>query len=171
VKTLRFLAAICVSMIASASINQPAFGREIPSVVRDVCKIFPPTHLTECGGKALSSTIGAQWNSGSPALGMAAFNSTVVSNFENLKFTQEQFATNWTEAGASLEEPVIIAAGCGQVRLVIATGDGFVEAHGTGICHGFAVNFFVSGTQFTDLIVSSFKEAMAALARDKRNHP
>jgi hypothetical protein len=162
---------MCLAVIASFSVNQPVFGRELVPIVREVCKIFPSTHLKECGGTAADSSIGATWNSGSTELGIAAFNSTVASNLEVLQFTQNQFVLRLTEAGATIEEPLIVVDGCRQVRLAIASADGFVEAHGTGICHGFAVNFYVQGTLFTDFIVTRFKEAMAGLARDKQNHP
>jgi hypothetical protein len=170
-KWLRFTTIMYMSVIASAGINQPASGQVPPSISRDVCKIFASTHLKECGGSARDSSIGTQWNAGRPELGIAAFNSTVLSNLEGLQFTQDQFVTSWSDAGATIDDTSIVVLGCRQARLAVARSDVIVEAHGTGNCHGFAVNFFVSGSLFTDLIEVRFKNAIAALARDKLNYP
>jgi energy-converting hydrogenase Eha subunit A len=171
VSILPFLATICIGVIASIGIGQPAFAQDRPSVSHEVCKIFSSTHLTECGGSARNFSIGATWISEGSVPSMAAFNSTTISNLADLQFTQNLFATRWQEAGASIAEPPMSAKGCSQTRLVIASSATITEAHGTGICHGFAVNFFVSGTLFSDQIVARFKNAAAALDIDKINHP
>jgi hypothetical protein len=171
VSSRRFLLAMWLGIISSISVNQPAFGQERPLVSREVCKIFPSTHLKECGGRTRDSNIGAQWSAENPELGSGAFNSTVLSNLEGLQFAQDQFATRWQEADASIEDTPVLEMGCREVRLVIARSEPLVEAHGTGICHGFAVNFYVSGTLFSDQITTRFKNAMAALDIDRTNHP
>ncbi len=157
-----------MALALNVSANSPAVAQPAEITLK-ICRMFPQEFLRSCGGSKQSTSIKADWFGPEGSNSFANIGILLPGLLPVMQEAQNEYYNSFTldPAAIGTKEENIVISNCTEERFYSVRMAGrIIYEHGTALCYGYTVNYFVQESLLTGGGVAKFKDAISALGRD-----